>query len=262
MLTLYHSGSSVCSQKARLAFAEKEIDFHSVNLDMSKGEHQTPAYRKLNPNAVVPTLVTETGQVIRESSLIIEYVDGLKQPLLMPSDTEAHWQTKLWLIRCIEIHAAVNSFSFASVIRDMILSIMEGDRLEAWLQSAPAPDIVEKRRDLLLYGGDSVYVTGAIAVFDGVFRDMSAALEQGLWLSGSAYGLADCALLAYVDRLRRLGFDGLYKGRFEHIEQWLERSMARPSYEKAVQAYYSAQDEASYLASGAKTWPLIAKRLS
>jgi glutathione S-transferase len=72
MVTLYHAGSSVCSQKARLALAEKSIDYDSRNLDMTKGEHQTPQYLALNPNGVVPTLVTDDGEAIRESSVIIE----------------------------------------------------------------------------------------------------------------------------------------------------------------------------------------------
>lgn len=261
MHTLYHSGSSVCSQKARLIFAEKQIEYASVNLDMTKGEHQTPEYRKLNPNAVVPTLVTDNGQVIRESSVIIEFVDSLKQPFLMPEAEKHKWATKLWLARCIEIHAAVNSFTFASVIRDMVLSQMEGEQLEAWLQSAPGPDITEKRRDLMTHGPDSVHVDGAIAVFDGVFRDMDTALANGPWLAGAEYSLADCALVAYVDRLRRLGFHGLYSGRFEYIEAWLESSLARPSYQTAIQDFYPAPTELAYLESGNKAWPSIAKRL-
>ena len=67
MLTLYHAGSSVCSQKARLALAEKGLDWESRDLDMTRGEPQTPEYLALNPNGVVPTLVSDAGLVVRES---------------------------------------------------------------------------------------------------------------------------------------------------------------------------------------------------
>ncbi|WP_290771017.1 glutathione S-transferase family protein [Hoeflea sp.] len=261
MLTLYHSGSSVCSQKVRLALAEKGIPWTSRNLDMTKGEHQTPDYLKLNPNGVVPTLVTDTGDVIRESSVIIEYVDALAAPLLMPVRGSAVWQTRLWLIRCIEIHAAINSLTFATVIRKMVLGSMTAEQLEDWLARAPGPDITEKRRDLMNRGAQSPHVDGAVATLDGVFRDMDTALRNGPWLMGDDYSLADCALLAYVDRVRRLGLGGLYEGRFGSIAYWLERSRARPSYGSAIQAYYDDETETKYLAAGSEAWPQIAARL-
>lgn len=261
MLTLYHSGSSVCSQKARLIFAEKGIVFESRNLDMTKGEHQTPDYLALNPGGVVPTLVTETGEVVRESSVIIEYVDSLQAPLLMPADGQALWTTRFWLIRCIEIHAAINSLSFASVIREQVLGSMPPKAVEGWIASHKNAEIREKRRDLMAHGAASHHVDGALAVMDGVFRDMSTALAKGAWLTGDTYGLADCALTAYVDRLRRLGFTGLYQDRFSGVADWLDMCRARESYGAAIQAYYPPEAEAAYLDAGQSAWPEIARRL-
>jgi glutathione S-transferase len=261
MVTLYHAGASVCSQKARLALAEKGIDYDSRNLDMTKGAHQTPEYLALNPNGVVPTLVTDDGEVIRESSVIIEYVDGLKGPSLMPVGGQALWDTRLWLIRCIEIHAAINSLSFATAIRAQILGAMPPDGVEAWLAAIPNAEIREKRRDLLANGATSAYVDGAVQIMDGVFRDMSAALQSGPWLMGKDYSLADCALTAYVDRVRRLGMAGLYETRFPGVADWLEAARARRSYAEAIQAYYTVEIEAAYLAAGAEAWTQIATGL-
>jgi glutathione S-transferase len=39
-----------------------------------RGDQFDPAYRRLNPNAVVPTLVHD-GQVIIESTVIMHYID-------------------------------------------------------------------------------------------------------------------------------------------------------------------------------------------
>jgi glutathione S-transferase len=261
MLTLYHAGASVCSQKARLALAEKRIAYKSRNLDMTIGEHQTASYLALNPNGVVPTLVTDAGDVIRESSVIIEYVDGLAGPSLCPKAGQALWDTRLWLIRCIEIHAAINALSFATAIRAQILGAMPPDGVEAWLAAVPNPEIREKRRDLLTHGAQSVFVAGAVRIMDGVFRDMSSALADGPWLMGADYTLADCALTAYVDRVRRLGMSGLYEGRFPGVSDWLDATRARDSYADAIQAFYTPAVEAGYLAAGAEAWPEIARKL-
>ena len=75
MLELYHSINSVCAQKARIALEEKgqkAID-HIMTL---RGDQYEPAYLKLNPNGVVPTLVHD-GVPITESSLILYYIDDV-----------------------------------------------------------------------------------------------------------------------------------------------------------------------------------------
>ena len=74
MLDLYHHGSSVCAAKVRMVLAEKGLAWTGHYLDILTGEQFDPAYLKLNPKGVVPTLVDD-GDVIRESTLICEYLD-------------------------------------------------------------------------------------------------------------------------------------------------------------------------------------------
>ena len=56
VLELYHNINSVCAQKVRIAFKEKgqEAKEHLLTL---RGDQNEPAYMKLNPNGVVPTLI-------------------------------------------------------------------------------------------------------------------------------------------------------------------------------------------------------------
>jgi len=56
-LTLYHADYSTCSQKVRIALAEKGIEFISKPINFRKEEQVSEAYLKINPNGVVPTLV-------------------------------------------------------------------------------------------------------------------------------------------------------------------------------------------------------------
>ena len=74
MLTLYHHGSSVCAAKVRIVLAEKSLPWDGVYVDILRGDQFDPAYVKLNPKAVVPTLVHD-GKVIVESTVICEYLD-------------------------------------------------------------------------------------------------------------------------------------------------------------------------------------------
>jgi glutathione S-transferase len=56
VLELYHSINSVCAQKVRIALKERgqEAKDHIMTL---RGDQYEPAYLKLNPSGVVPTLI-------------------------------------------------------------------------------------------------------------------------------------------------------------------------------------------------------------
>ncbi len=78
-IELYHTAHSTCSQKVRLALAEKGMgergkDWVEHEVNLSKFEQLKPDYLKLNPNGVVPTFVHD-GAVIIESSAILVYLE-------------------------------------------------------------------------------------------------------------------------------------------------------------------------------------------
>src|SRR6266508_2650249 len=66
MLTLYHGRTSVCSIKARLALAEKAVDWDGRLLTL-RGDQFDPDYMKLNPNAVIAA--ASRGWTIRSTGL-------------------------------------------------------------------------------------------------------------------------------------------------------------------------------------------------
>ena len=76
ILELYHNNMSSCAQKARVALAEKNLEWKSHHLDLRAGDQQKPDYLKLNPKGVVPTLI-DGDLVIRESNVILEYLNQL-----------------------------------------------------------------------------------------------------------------------------------------------------------------------------------------
>ena len=58
---LYHYGESLCSQMVRLALEEKQISYvsHHMYLELT-GENLSRAFKKINPNVVVPVPVSYT----------------------------------------------------------------------------------------------------------------------------------------------------------------------------------------------------------
>lgn len=257
MLALYHGTTSVCSQKVRLVLAETGLDWESHELNLGAGDQFDPAYMKLNPDAVVPTLVHD-GKVLRESSLIAEYVDRLAGGRLMPSSVAPEFATRLWLLRCLAIHEAINTMSFSTAYRDMERSRSTPEAIEARLARMPNPQAAAKRRDLFEKGTASVFVRGALFVLNGVLGDMSAAFVRGPWLVAEGHGLADAALLAYIDRLERLGMAGLWHERHPGVAEWLAASRSRPSYRKAIADLIPEEAAAATRLAAEAHWPDIA----
>ena len=73
-LHLYHFVMSNCSQRVRLALAEKGLAWTSHHVDIPAGEQLSASYRRIHPAGLVPTLIDD-GQVIIESNDIIDYLD-------------------------------------------------------------------------------------------------------------------------------------------------------------------------------------------
>ena len=260
MLKLYNSPTSVCSAKVRLGLAEKGLDWQDEIFNLQKGEQHDPEYLKLNPNGVVPTLVDDDVVVI-ESSIILEYIDQLGgDHQLMPSDKQAMAKTKVWLVRCLDIHAAINTMTFSTVMRDKILANKTPEEIEASIAKMPIPKMAAKRRDMIENGTDSDHLLDDFFTLKRLFDDMQAALVKSKWLTGEEYALADVAILAYVDRLERLGMSGLWESRTPKVSEWLAAAQKRPSYARAMDSYVSAEDTAATLAGAKKHWPKVKQR--
>ncbi|HEU0277263.1 MAG TPA: maleylacetoacetate isomerase [Rhodanobacteraceae bacterium] len=86
--TLYNYWRSSASYRVRIALNLKGLDYttQSVHLVRAGGEQHRADYRKLNPLALVPTLV-DGAQVLTQSLAIMEYLDDAypETPPLLPT---------------------------------------------------------------------------------------------------------------------------------------------------------------------------------
>jgi maleylpyruvate isomerase len=90
MLKLYSYFRSSAAYRVRIALNLKGLahDTEFVHLIKDGGQHTKPAYRALNPQALLPTL-DHDGRVITQSLAIIEYLDEIRpNPPLLPGNAE------------------------------------------------------------------------------------------------------------------------------------------------------------------------------
>ncbi|XP_024532091.1 uncharacterized protein LOC112346743 [Selaginella moellendorffii] len=79
-----------------MCLAEKGLPWESVHVDIFRFENYEPAYTKLNPKAVVPTL-DHDGRILIESNVILEYLeDQFPQVRLRPEDAYECAMMRLW----------------------------------------------------------------------------------------------------------------------------------------------------------------------
>lgn len=256
-MKLYHGITSVCSVKVRIGLAEIGLDYDEQVLDLQKGDQFAPDYLTINPNGVVPTLVDD-NLVMGESSLILEYLDREHNDgRLMPKGRAAEVAARQWLLRTLSIHDAINSLTFSTAQRDRILANKSPEEITASLTKMP--DLVKrmKRKDLLENGLDSVHVKQALTTLSRCFADMGAALKRSKWISGSDFGIADIAVVSYIDRLERLGFGGMLAEPYPDVSEWLQAMQDRASYQTEVVSRIDPMAAKTMLSSGADFWQSI-----
>jgi glutathione S-transferase len=258
MLTLYHGRTSVCSIKARLALAEKGISFDSRLLTL-RGDQFDPAYMKLNPNAVVPTLVHD-NDVIIESTVIMHYVDeAFAGPALMPAVPLA--RSKVRMIEKLMdeyVHVSCMTITFATANRPA-LAKLSATELEAELAKAPDPRRAEIKRQVAARGLDAAPVAGALKLQQKLLDTIEAAMQDGPFLAGDAWSLADAAAAPYVWRLEKLKLARMWEQK-PGVAQWYERVRARPSFQTAVADWLTSVERERY-ASVADPWPKVRELL-
>jgi glutathione S-transferase len=229
---LFHSPISTCSQKVRLALAEKRLDYVDRMIDFTTLEHLSPSYLAINPNGVVPA-IRHQGVAVIDSSVICEYLDEVfPDPPLSPSTAPGRAAMRAWLRYLEEVPTVairVPSFNafFAAPMRAMGEAAFEAMRSRMPL-----------RRQFYARMGDAGFdaaETGhSMERLHAALERAEAALAKGPWLLGEQFTIADIAYAPTIVRMADLGLAPMWD-HLPGIAGWYDRLQRRRSF--AV-AYY------------------------
>jgi glutathione S-transferase len=230
---LFHNNASQCSQRVRLALAEKGVDWVSHHLDLRRGEHLRPWYAALNPNVVVPTLVHD-GQVVVESNDIIEYIDTrLEGPPLSPREASDRIRMRRWLSQSDACKASIRVLSFQFLFRSFARKSPEQlERLR--MLDGERGSLYRFHRRYIDAGLTSYEIDAALNQFHDVLCEMNDALEDDPWLLGDELSLADISWLCDIHRLSWMRFP---VGDYPLVHGWYQRWRRRPAFRSAVRAF-------------------------
>jgi glutathione S-transferase len=259
MLEHYNNINSVCAQKVRIALKEKGLEAKEHLLAL-RGDQFDPAYLKLNPNGVVPTLVHD-GNVIIESSLILYYLDeAFPAPPLMPNTALLRHRARMYNKLIDEyLHNSCMILTFATAFRPNFIKLPR----ETWLaevNKSPLKRRAEYKRSVIEHGLDSEFVSDAIAQHEKLFAWMSRSLQSGAYLAGDSFSNADVAVIPYIVRLDLLGLAGMWS-RYPSIGEWWARTRERPSVKAAIYERMTESDWAPFRSLAPDPWPKISSLL-
>ena len=132
MLRLHSYFRSSAAYRCRIALNMKGLAHETafVHLVKDGGQQNSPAYRALNPQALVPTLEHD-GQVLTQSLAIIEYLDEIEHaPPLLPGNAMERAKIRAFALAiACDIHP-VNNLRILSYLKGSMQQ--EQDAVDTW----------------------------------------------------------------------------------------------------------------------------------
>jgi maleylacetoacetate isomerase len=134
-MKLYGYWRSGAAWRVRIALNLKGIAYESISVHLMRdgGEHTKPAYRAVNPQMRVPSLVLDDGTVLVQSPAILEWIEeAYPMPPLLPSDERTRAQIRgiAGIIGC-DVHPLTNAAGTLKYLRQT--NKLDEAAILAWL---------------------------------------------------------------------------------------------------------------------------------
>ena len=238
---------------------EKGVEWTGHYLDILAGDQFDPEYMKLNPKAVVPTLVHD-GNVVVESTVICEYVDdAFPEPPLKPADPYDRARMRLWMKNVDDyVHPTCGELTFVSCHRH-IINRLGPEGVEKFLQGTPGvsvtPEWQARKRELVEQGFAAPGIESKVKLHFKYIEQANDDLAGQPWLAGDTFSLADIALTPYLNRLDMLSMSGFWAGRLPNLEDWWRRIQALPNFKPCFLDHCPEDLTNDLRTYGAQSWP-------
>lgn len=182
-MKLYTFFRSSASYRVRIALNLKGLDYEQLPIHLRRGggEQFTPAYKAINPHALVPTL-EDAGRYFTQSLAIIEYLEErYPKPPLLPADPAGRATVRaMALAIACEIHPLQN----LRVLKYLHSELKQGEE-----------DVNRWARHWIDLG------------FQALEQQVRALPHRGKFCFGDAPTIADVCLIPQLSNARRFHCD-------------------------------------------------------
>jgi len=201
MLKIWGRANSSNVKKVTWLCEEIGLPYQRIDAGLAFGVVNTPEYRKLNPNGLVPTIDDE-GFILWESNAIVRYLAAKHAAgTLWPTDLKVRADADRWMDWCSTTLAPAFIPVFMQLVR-----------------TAP-----EKRKPQAIEDGTKRTAE--------VLARLDAALAGRNFVVGDQLSMADIAFGGVVYLVNNVAFD---RPKLANFDAWYARISARPAFRKAV----------------------------
>ncbi len=197
MLKLYHIPPSVNSRRVWIALLEKELPFEEVLVKLDGDQYQSE-FLEINPFHHIPVLVDDGFRIV-ESLAILDYLEAkYPAPSLMPTDAKA-----IATVRMVQQVTLNELWSPTIRLTSEAMGFVKND-----------PQKLEKAHQQVLT---------VLNFFENLLRNSP-------YFASNRLTLADITAGTMVPQLPSIGVP---LNNYPKLTDWIERLMARPSWQKS-----------------------------
>lgn len=201
MLKVWGRANSSNLKKVTWLCEEIGLPYERIDAGMAFGVVDTPEYRKLNPNGLVPT-IDDGGFILWESNAIVRYLAAKHAAgTLWPTDPKVRADADRWMDWCTSMLWPTFRPVFWNLVR------------------APA----EQRNMKEIEDGSTK--TG------DVLARLDAVLAGRKFIAGDQFSMGDIAFGPIVYLVNNVSFD---RPKLAHFNAWYARISQRPAFRKVV----------------------------
>jgi glutathione S-transferase len=201
MLKIWGRANSINVQKVLWCCRELDLEFERIDAGNDFGVTNTPAYRTLNPNGLVPTIEDGDFQ-LWESNVIVRYLaHKVGDDRLFPIEARRRFDAERWM----DWQATV----FWPALRPLFIQL---------IRTKP------QNRDATIIARAEELSLAAVRILD-------AKLSDWAFLAGGSFSMGDIPAAVAVHRWYEL--DTAHP-ELLHLRRWYEQIKGRPHFQKAV----------------------------
>ncbi len=198
MLTLWGRTNSINVQKALWCIEELGLAYKRIDAGREFGIVDTPDYRRMNPNGLVPT-IEDYGFVLWESNAILRYLATIAPALALPADPQMRAHVEQW----VDWQAT----SFTPAMRDAFWQLFR--------TAEP----------------DRAVIAASLKKSEAMAAILDAHLANRTYVVGEQFGIADIALGCAAHRWLNLPAERVER---PALGRWYARIAARPAAGRAL----------------------------
>lgn len=206
-MKFYDCQTAPSPRRVRMFLAEKGVELETEQVDLGAGEQFSEAFRRVNPDCVVPALVLEDGTCLSEAIAICQFLEELhpEPPLFGTSPVER---------ACVSMWNAKIEQQGLWAVADAMRNYAKSFRGKA----VSGPDSYEQIPELAERGRRRA---------EQFFYRLDEQLADHSFIAGDNFSVADITALAFVDFAKWVKL--MVPEDAGNLRRWYAEVAARPS---------------------------------